>query len=127
MSSPSSEWLTPIEEGQLAVDVFRRGAHLVVRAAVAGVHPDEIDISVHHDLLTIRGERTHEETIQREDWFHQECYWGSFSRSILLPEDVDETRIEANIRHGILEIQLPIRSSAHKIVVRTLEADSPAR
>ena len=104
MSSPSSEWLTPIEEGQLAVDVFRRGAH-----------------------LAIRGERTHEETIQREDWFHQECYWGSFSRSILLPEDVDETRIEANIRHGILEIQLPIRSSAHKIVVRTLEEDSPSR
>jgi HSP20 family protein len=130
MSSPDSslqDWLSTPSEGQLAVDLFRRGSSLVIRAAVAGVDPEDLSISVHNDLLTIRGERTHQETIDKEDWFHKECYWGSFSRSILLPEDVDETRVEATMKHGILEIQLPIQASNRKIVIRTLDDDEGSR
>lgn len=99
----------------------------MIRAAVAGVAPEDLSISVHNDLLTIRGERTHEETIDKEDWFHKECYWGSFSRSILLPEDVDETRVEATMKHGILEIQLPTQASNRKIVIRSLDDDEGSR
>lgn len=125
--SSATDWLTPTEEGQLAVDLFRRGNKLVIRAAVAGVRPDEIDISVHNDMLTIRGERKHEETIHKEDWFHRECYWGSFSRSILLPEDVDERGVEATVKHGILEITLPITATNRKIIIRALDEDASSR
>ena len=127
-SVPSlQDWLGAPSEGQLAVDLFRRGQSLVIRAAVAGVDPDELSISVHNDLLTIRGERTHQETIDKDDWFHRECYWGAFSRSILLPEDVDEKGVEATMKHGILEIRLPIKASNRKIVVRPLDDDEGSR
>ena len=124
-SAPSlHEWFGAPSEGQLAVDLFRRGSFLVIRAAIAGVDPNALAISVHNDLLTIRGERTHQEAIEKEDWFHQECYWGAFSRSILLPEDVDEHAIEATMKHGILEIRLPIKASHKKIVVRPLDEET---
>lgn len=119
----SSDWLDHAEEGQLAVDVFRRGATLVIRSIIAGIDPDDLQISVNDDLLTIRGERHHEERIDREDQFLQECYWGAFSRSILLPEDVDDTAAEATIKNGVLEIRLPIRPHGRKIVVRALDED----
>jgi HSP20 family protein len=124
MSVPSSlspDWLATTEEGQLAVDLFRRGSTLVIRAALAGIEPDELSISVHDDLLTIRGERRQQEDIDHDDWFLRECYWGSFSRSVLLPEDVDEHGIEATMKQGILEIRLPIRSHERKIVVRPID------
>lgn len=121
-----SDWLTPADEGQLAVDVFRRGSTLVIRSIIAGVDPDALQISVNDDLLTIRGERRHEERIDREDQFLQECYWGAFSRSVLLPEDVDETQTEATLKNGVLEIRLPIRPHGRKIVVRALDEESPS-
>ncbi len=119
-----SDWLAHPDEGQLAVDVFRRGSTLVIRSIIAGVEPDALQISVHDDLLTIRGERHHEERIDREDQFLQECYWGAFSRSVLLPEDVDETQTEATLKNGVLEIRLPIRPHGRKIVVRALDEDA---
>lgn len=121
------DWLVAPSEGQLAIDLFRRGQVLVIRAAVAGIEPDDLSISVHNDLLTIRGERAHEEVIDKEDWFHQECYWGAFSRSVLLPEDVDEHGIEASMKNGILEIRLPIKAARKKIVVRPLDQEESLR
>ncbi len=123
MPSPSSDWLQNSDEGQLSVDVFRRGSTLVIRSAVAGIEPDDLAISIHDDLLTIRGTRRHHEELDEQDWFVRECYWGSFSRSVLLPEDVDENGIEATIKNGILEIRLPIRAQDRKIVIRSLDQD----
>lgn len=121
--SPSTDWLQNADEGQLSVDVFRRGSTLVIRSAVAGIEPDDISVSIHDDLLTIRGKRQQTEELDEEDWFLRECYWGSFSRSVLLPEDVDENNIEATMKNGILEIRLPIRAQDRKIVIRSLDQE----
>lgn len=120
-SSVPSDWLAEAPEGQLAVDLFRRNGALIIRAALAGIESADLSVSVHDDLLTIRGERHQKDEINHDDWFLRECYWGSFSRSILLPEDVDEERIEATIKNGILEIQLPINTQDRKIVVRPID------
>lgn len=119
----SSHWSELAQDGQLAIDLFRRDGFFVVRAAVAGVSPEAISISVHDDLLTIRGERRHEETIDKDDWFHQECFWGAFSRSVILPDDVDENKVDASVKNGLLEIRLPILPSKRKIVIRSLDDD----
>lgn len=121
--SPSTDWLQNADEGQLSVDVFRRGSTLVIRSVVAGIEPDDISVSIHDDLLTIRGKRQQTEELDEEDWFLRECYWGSFSRSVLLPEDVDENNIEATMKNGILEIRLPIRAQDRKIVIRSLDQE----
>lgn len=120
-SSLPPDWLAPAEEGQLAIDLFRRGPFLVIRSVMAGIEPADLSISVHDDLLTIRGERHRQDDVAHDDWFLRECYWGAFSRSVLLPEDVDEQGIEATIKNGLLEVKLPIRAQERKIVVRPLD------
>jgi len=98
------------------VDVFRDGNTLIIRSTAAGADPDQLDISFHGDLLTIRGVREAEERVAEEDWFYRECYWGAFSRSIVLPYDVAPERAEATIKNGILEIRLPIMASSERSI-----------
>ena len=95
------------EEGQLSVDVYQDNNNIVIKSTIAGVEPDNIDISFHNDMLTIRGERKHDKTISDDDYFYKECYWGSFSRSIILPLEVQVDKIKATIKNGILTIVLP--------------------
>ncbi len=95
------------EEGQLSVDVYQDKNSIVIKSTIAGVEPDDIDISFHNDMLTIRGERKHDKTISEDDYFYKECYWGSFSRSIILPLEVQVDKIKATIKNGILTIVLP--------------------
>ena len=116
-----SDWSVPVEEGQLSVDVFRDGKTLVVRSTVAGAKPDDIDISVHGDLLTIRGKRETDRSIKEEDWYYRECYWGTFSRSVVLPYDVDAERAEASLKNGILEVRVPITQTEKNIKVSVKE------
>ena len=115
MFSPSPQnWDASLNEGQLSVDVFKDGDMLVIRSTAAGADPDKLDISFHGDLLTIRGAREAEEHVAEDDWFYRECYWGAFSRSIVLPYDVAPERAEATIKNGILEIRLPILTSPER-------------
>lgn len=113
-----SAWDESRDEGQLALDVFRRGDNLVIRSTMAGVKPEDVDVAVNGDLLTIRGTRSHEEEMNEDDWFHRECYWGSFSRSLILPLDVYGEKAEATLRNGILEVRIPLRGSERHIPVR---------
>lgn len=117
-SSPASlpDWNTPLEEGQLSVDVYRHGNHLVIRSTVAGAEPDSLDISFHGDLLTIRGKRELDHSVKEEDWFYRECYWGAFSRSIVLPYDVSPDRAEATLKNGVLEIRIPVKHASERSV-----------
>ncbi len=69
---------------------------------IAGVRPDDIDITVANDMVTIKGSRAREENINQDDYFYQECYWGSFSRSVIVPVDIDSEEIEADLKDGIL-------------------------
>ena len=95
------------EEGQLAVDVYQDKDFIIIKSTVAGVEPDDIDITFDNDMVTIRGQRRKDLTIEDGDYFYQECYWGGFSRSIILPVDVDEAKIKATIKNGILKVILP--------------------
>ena len=93
--------------GELAVDVYQTPEAIVVKALIAGVHPGSIDISLTREMLTISGARQDEKEVDEEHYFQRELYWGSFSRMILLPEEIDVDMAEASERHGILMIRLP--------------------
>ncbi len=110
------EWSTPIDEGQLSVDVFRDKNDLVIRSTVAGAKPDDLDIAIHGDLLTIRGRRESEHDITEDNWFYRECYWGNFSRSIVLPYEVTADKASAALKNGVLEIRVPISQAAEKSI-----------
>jgi len=93
--------------GELAVDVYQTPDAIVVKALIAGVHPNSVDISLTREMLTISGTRADEREVDEEHYFQRELYWGSFSRTILLPEEVDVDLAEASERHGVLMIRLP--------------------
>lgn len=94
-------------EGQLTIDVYQTAGDIVVESAIAGVRPDDIDINVTNDSITIRGERKREHTIKDEDYFYQECYWGRFSRSVILPQEVDPDSASVSFKNGVLTVKLP--------------------
>ena len=106
------------DEGQLSLDVFRDGETLVIRSTMAGVTPKDLDISVHGDLLTIRGRRESSHQSDEGQWFYQECYWGAFSRSIVLPFEVASDLAEASLKNGVLEVRIPIREQGKKLSVK---------
>ncbi|MBI4217377.1 MAG: Hsp20/alpha crystallin family protein [Parcubacteria group bacterium] len=97
----------PDTEGELAVDVYQTDDEIVVQSAIAGVKPENLDITVERDTVTIRGERGSGMTERAKNYFHQECYWGAFSRQIILPEEVNPGMAEASMKSGILTLRLP--------------------
>lgn len=115
---PEHDWLSQPEEGRLAIDVFRDRDTLVIRTPLAGVDVNDLDIAVDGDLLTIRGTRKGASPSHEEDWFYRECYWGTFSRSVILPLDVHAERVQASLSQGILEVRLPIREAGRAITIR---------
>ena len=118
----TEQWLADdYEEGQLAIDVFQNKEAIIVKSTIAGVKPEDVDISINNDMLTIRGVRKMNEQIAAEDYFYQECYWGSFSRSIILPVEVKSAQIEATIENGVLTIILPKAQTTKQIAVTIKE------
>jgi HSP20 family protein len=118
-SAEIDQWLTAAEEGQLLLDVFFDDKNLYIKSTMAGVEATDIEISVQNDLLTIRGKRNEQEKIDPEKYYYQECYWGSFSRSIILPTSVKADKIKASLKNGVLTITLPKlkKKTLHKITV----------
>lgn len=111
-------------EGQLTVDVYKDGDYIVVQSTIAGVDPDDIDINITSESVTIKGERQRNKKIEDEDFYYQECFWGSFSRSIILPEEVDPDESEANFeKNGVLKIKMPMlnKSKSKKLEVKSEE------
>jgi len=94
-------------EGQLTIDVYQTESEIVIKSTIAGVKPEDLDVSISNDMITVRGERRKEEQIPEENYYYQECYWGPFSRSVILPVDVVAEKIEAAMKNGILTIRLP--------------------
>jgi len=97
----------PEEEGELSVDVLNTPDEIVIKAMVAGVKPQDLDINITRDMVTIHGTRESEIETNQENYFHKELYWGSFSRNIILPEEVDVEEASAKEKHGLLMITLP--------------------
>ncbi len=98
---------TDEEEGQLTVDMWQTPNDITIQAIVGGVKPEDLDVSISHDMVTIRGKREKAKEVSGPDYFYQELYWGLFSRSILLPQEIDTDEAEATIKNGLLTIKLP--------------------
>jgi len=113
-----TNWGNTGNEGQLSVDVFQTKENLMVKSTIAGVKPEDIDISIENDVLTIRGERYLEDKEEAMDYFYQECYWGGFSRSIVLPIEVKPDEVEASIKNGVLTIVLPKMKKNKSVAVK---------
>jgi len=94
-------------EGQLTVDVYQTSSEIVVESAVAGIDPDDLDINVTNDSISIKGRRRKEKEVKDEDYLYQECYWGKFSRSVILPQEVDPDKASVTFKNGILTVRLP--------------------
>jgi HSP20 family protein len=98
----------PTEEGgELAVDIYQTADSIVVKAFIAGVPPSSLDIALTREMITISGSRTEEREVEEDDYFQRELYWGMFSRTVLLPEEVDVDLAEASEKHGVLMVRLP--------------------
>lgn len=103
-----SSWLDePIEEGQLTVDIWQTSSEIIIQSTIAGVKPEDLDITITNEMVTIRGKRVKEEKIAESEYFYQECYWGNFARSIILPQEVDSDNSSAVLKNGVLTIHLP--------------------
>lgn len=93
--------------GELAIDVFQTENSLIIQTAIAGVKPEDLDITIDHDVVSIKGTRKRSEESEGENYLIHECYWGAFAREILLPEEVDAGKAEAVLKNGILTLSLP--------------------
>jgi len=95
------------EEGQLTVDVYQTENDLVIQTAVAGIKPEDLDITIERDVVTLRGSREKQHQEEGSDYFIQECFWGAFSRQIILPVEVAPSQAKASFKEGVLTIRIP--------------------
>ncbi len=103
-----NDWMADEEyEGQLAIDAYQTEDDIVIKAPIAGVQSEDLEVSVTDDMVMIKGERHDEHAAGRDNYFCQECYWGSFSRSYVLPVAVDADKAEASLKNGVLTVKIP--------------------
>jgi len=117
----NEEWLNDFE-GQLNIDMYQTKDNVIIKSTIAGVRPEDIDITVANDMVTVKGSRRKEENIATDDYFYQECYWGNFSRSVIIPVDIDSESIEADLKDGILTVIIPkaAKAKTKKVKVKGL-------
>ena len=108
------------QEGELTIDMYQTHDELVIQSAIAGVKPEDLDVTIEKDMVTIKGERERQFVEESENFFHQECYWGRFSRQVLVPVDIDASRAQATIKEGILTIRIPVieQEKTRKVTVK---------
>lgn len=109
------------QEGELATDVYQTKKEIVIQSAIAGIKAEDLDISVENDVVEIKGEREALYPNEEKNYFYQECYWGSFRRRIILPEEVDNSKATAELKQGILVIRIPKiqKNQKRKIAVKS--------
>jgi len=94
-------------EGQLAIDLYQTDSEVVIQAPIAGVKKEDLDIMIENDVIVIKGRREEPEETEEKNYFYQECYWGPFSRQVIMPVEGDPSRAEATMKNGILTIRIP--------------------
>lgn len=121
VSQKDEDWMNDYE-GALNIDMYQTKDNVIIKSTIAGVRPDDIDITVANDMVTIKGSRSREEKISQDDYFYQECYWGGFSRSVIVPVDIDSEEIEADLKDGILTVIIPkaAKAKTKKVKVKGL-------
>ena len=106
------------EEAELTVDVYQTPTDIIVQTMVAGVKPEDIELVIGRDMITIRGKREESRKIEEDNYFSKELYWGSFSRTMSLPQEIDPEEAEATEKHGLLTIKLPKIDKERKTSVK---------
>jgi len=106
-SMPETPIQEEVVEGQLPVDVYQTSTDIIIRTFIAGVRPDEMSVSISRDMVVIEGSREERDTIQDSDYFARELFWGRFSKTILLPQEVDVDGSTASAKDGLLTLILP--------------------
>lgn len=109
-------------EGQLAVDVYQTDTDIKIIAPIAGVKPEDLDIAITGNNLVIRGARKTESEVKKEHFIVQECYWGSFTRTIELSKGLDTEKATANLKNGVLTVTIPKQPKAQTKVLK-IETD----
>ncbi|MBD3330526.1 Hsp20 family protein [Candidatus Peregrinibacteria bacterium] len=109
------------EVGQLSLDIYQTDKELVILAPIAGVKEKDLKVSITDDTLVIRGERSKKEEVSNENYFAKECFWGAFSRAIVLPEDINISKAVASFNNNVLEIRIP-KSVKEKTKVLKIKA-----
>lgn len=117
-SVDEDNWLEDAEEGQLSIDVYQTPKEIVIKSTIAGVKPADIDIAINNDMLTIRGKREMSNEVKDGDYLFRECYWGAFSRSIILPVEIQAEKIDASLENGVLTVILPKAKPAKEISIK---------
>jgi len=119
----NQKWISLDSEARLSIDLYETEQDIVIQSTIAGVKAKDLDISVEDEMLTIRGKRQkqeHEDPSERK-YLYQECYWGAFARKIILPEEVDASKIKAVIEEGVLTLRIPKIKKEEKKKVKILE------
>lgn len=108
------------EEGQLTIDVYQIKDCIIIKSIIGGVVSEDLDISVTGDMVTIKGKRANADEVKPDDYYYQECFWGNFSRSVILPCDIKTDEVEATMKNGILTVKLPKIEKNSSIKVKVL-------
>ena len=101
------QWLEDDNEGELTIDAYETEKEFVIESTIAGVESKDLDISIEDDMLTIRGKRERVQNTEKRNYFQKECFWGSFSKKIILPEKVKIAQAKAVIKNGVLILRIP--------------------
>ncbi|MEY2664702.1 MAG: hypothetical protein RIT04_510 [Candidatus Parcubacteria bacterium] len=118
----SNEIAEVVSDAELTVDVYQTADAITIKSMIAGVRPEDLDINITRDMVTIKGSREEERVVREDDYFVKELYWGSFSRTISLPEEIDVDESEAIEKHGLLILKLPKldKKRQSKLKVKTI-------
>ncbi len=109
------------EEGQLAVDIYQTEEALIIKSTIAGATAEDIEISLVEDMLTIKGRREEDEAVAADAYLYRECYWGRFSRSVVLPIEVKTDKVVAALHNGVLTVTLPKARRSKQTTIKVKE------
>jgi HSP20 family protein len=115
---PGNRFLAPFGPGDLAVDMYETDDDLVVTAALPGVKPEEVDITITGDTLSIKGETTSEIKVEKANYLRQERRYGAFARTVTLPVPVRADKAEAKFKDGVLTLSIPKAEEAKPKIVK---------
>jgi HSP20 family protein len=105
--TPHLGWIAPTSAAGMALDVYETKEQVVIKAALPGVKPEETEVTITGDTLTIRGESKEEKEIKEEDYIRKERHFGSFARSVTLPAGLEADKAEATFQNGVLTLKIP--------------------
>lgn len=105
--TPRFGWIAPVSAAGMAIDMYETKDEVIVKAALPGVKPDEAEVTITGDTLTIRGESKEEKEIKEENYIRKERHFGSFARSVTLPAGLQADKAEAIFEDGVLTLKIP--------------------